>query len=537
VTLRSTLRVCAIAACVAAARPSTAADTWTEARSPNFTVVSNAGAKTARNIAWQYEQIRAAIAKGFPWAQVQLDRPVVVIAVKDESSMKALAPEYWESNRLRPGSVFVTAPDRHLVAVRADIRGEDNDGMNPYKQAFWSYAVLAIENGFRHQLPEWYVTGLASVLSNSIVRADAIQFGRPIPGYVRTIVNEPRFPLERILLGETPPHAQMSPIERNRYDAECWGLVQFLLFGENDARIDRVNELSKLIVGGMRAPEAVAQVYGSVAKVESDYLVYVKRGLFHYVRLSVESDVAAERYPIRVLTTAEEAAERAAFQVAMNRPNEARQLVAEARADNPELSRSWEVEALLLDREEKTAEARSAFQKAKDADSKNFWTYYRLATIDWPTTDPARLAASQPLLQTATTLNDRFGPAFSAEAALLLLRNQPGQALQPAMRAADIEPGSFANWAALTGILVRLSKTADAQIAARTAMEVARTEQEKTLARSLAESAAAAQRPPDPAPNSSGAPSADGKGPGSSARQGSGRRCSSRATTSPTRGS
>jgi len=70
---------------------SAADDPWIEVKSPNFTVVSNAGEGRARNVAWQFEQIRAAIQIGWPWARVQLDRPVVVVAAKDENSMKLSA--------------------------------------------------------------------------------------------------------------------------------------------------------------------------------------------------------------------------------------------------------------------------------------------------------------------------------------------------------------------------------------------------------------------------------------------------------------
>jgi hypothetical protein len=49
---------------------SAADDPWIEVKSPNFTVVSNAGEGRARNVAWQFEQIRAAIQIGWPWARV-----------------------------------------------------------------------------------------------------------------------------------------------------------------------------------------------------------------------------------------------------------------------------------------------------------------------------------------------------------------------------------------------------------------------------------------------------------------------------------
>jgi len=52
-----------------------AADNWVEVTSPNFRVVSNNGERSARQVAWQFEQIRAGITRGWPWAQAPLDRP------------------------------------------------------------------------------------------------------------------------------------------------------------------------------------------------------------------------------------------------------------------------------------------------------------------------------------------------------------------------------------------------------------------------------------------------------------------------------
>jgi hypothetical protein len=144
-----------------------AAQEWVEIKSPSFTVVSNAGEGRARDIAWQFEQIRGAILAGWPWARAQLDRPVIVIAVRDESSMKSLAPEYWEGDTVRPSSIFVTAADRHYIALRSDVRTEDSTNVNPYQASFWSYSTLALDAAFDRPLPLWFTNGLAGVLSNS----------------------------------------------------------------------------------------------------------------------------------------------------------------------------------------------------------------------------------------------------------------------------------------------------------------------------------------------------------------------------------
>ena len=151
-------------------------DRWIEVKSPHFTVVSNAGDNRARNIAWQFEQIRGAIAVGWPWARVQLDRPVMVVAAKDEATMKLLLPKYWESSdrESRPASVFASSPERHYITMRSDVQADDKEGINPYFTSYWAYSMIALDAAFERQLPLWFRSGLAEVLSNSIVRDNAI---------------------------------------------------------------------------------------------------------------------------------------------------------------------------------------------------------------------------------------------------------------------------------------------------------------------------------------------------------------------------
>src|SRR5687767_9287530 len=89
---------------VAGVRSAVAADPWVQVNSLHFAVVSNAGEKRAREVAWQFEQIRAAITAIWPWVKGDLDRPVLVVAAKDENTMKLLVPQYWEERGgVRPG--------------------------------------------------------------------------------------------------------------------------------------------------------------------------------------------------------------------------------------------------------------------------------------------------------------------------------------------------------------------------------------------------------------------------------------------------
>src|SRR5262249_21665539 len=87
--VRIALRFVAWLGCVAllSAGLLSAADQWIEVKSAHFTVISDAGQGAARTTAWQLEQIRNVLGTFWPWAHVDLDKPVVAFAVRDEASM------------------------------------------------------------------------------------------------------------------------------------------------------------------------------------------------------------------------------------------------------------------------------------------------------------------------------------------------------------------------------------------------------------------------------------------------------------------
>jgi len=115
---------------------------WIEIQSPNFTVISNAGEKEARKIADQFEQFRGVFHNSLPQLRVDLGKPLVIIAVKNEDSLKVLLPGFWAvKGHTHPAGVYIPGEERHFVALRTDIQGE-----NPYVVVYHEYthALMAL---------------------------------------------------------------------------------------------------------------------------------------------------------------------------------------------------------------------------------------------------------------------------------------------------------------------------------------------------------------------------------------------------------
>jgi tetratricopeptide (TPR) repeat protein len=463
-------------------RSARAADTWIEVRSEHFVVIADVGERKARNVAWQFEQVRSAIRQGFPWAQVDLNRPMIVIAVKDEDDMRKIAPQFWEQRgTTHPASVFVSAPDRFYVALQANVE-EEGQGLNPWAQAYWSYSALVFDTNFNYRLPLWLTDGIASLLSNTIVSEKEIRFGTPIPYKVEMVRTAPLRPLAELfeMTRQSPYYTQGA--SRERFDAQCWSLVQFLMFGDRSDNGTRINQAVKLILDGQSSAAALQQIYGSLDALDQAYRLYVHQGAFRFGRLHVDTDTSMAKYPVRTLAPAESAAQRAGFHAAMNRPVEARALLAEARSADAALAMSDEVEAMLLDREQKRDEARQAFATAAEHGSTNFWTYYRLASLSsQPRMDAAAMTDLGAKLEKTTTLNPQFGPAFANLANVQMQLQEPDRAVESARHAVALEPNELSHRVLLARILVATNRAADAAAVAREALPLARTDQERAV--------------------------------------------------------
>src|SRR4029078_10064839 len=93
---RRRLLACACAVALLSVGPACAADQWIEMTSAHFTITSNAGKGPTSTLVWQLEQVRSELGVLWPWLKIDLNRPLVVFALKDEQSLKALAPAFWE---------------------------------------------------------------------------------------------------------------------------------------------------------------------------------------------------------------------------------------------------------------------------------------------------------------------------------------------------------------------------------------------------------------------------------------------------------
>ncbi|HTM02109.1 MAG TPA: hypothetical protein VL173_01290 [Vicinamibacterales bacterium] len=458
-----------------------AQDGWVQVASPNFTVLANGGEKRAREIALQFERYRAAIQNGWPWARQQLDRPVIVIAAKDEQTMKLLAPEYWEKgSRSQPVSVFATAPDAYFIVLRSDIRDQDDLNNNPYQSAYWAYTSLALTSAFEHPLPLWFRDGFAAVLSNSIVRDDHIDFGRPPTEILRVLQTNVRLTMPEFLTLDAKSRYYTDSATRANFDAQSWAVMHYLLYGLAQKRPDAANQLARLLLDGKSSVDAVNEVFGSVEALDNEFVLYRQKEVYQFMRVNASNTVSAGTFTTRPLDAQQMMAMRARYHLAMGRTDDARSLLDTLERRTPPPAVVFDVEAVLFDRAGQSNEARVAYAKAADGNTDSFFSLYRLASLELPSNpDPTQLARAEGLLRRAVSLNGAFAPAYTFLAQVLTSLNKGSEAVDIARRGAILNPADAGARLVLARALWAASRRDEARGQALAARTLSDTDQER----------------------------------------------------------
>lgn len=475
-----------LASMLAASAVLSAADQWTALETPHFKVVSNASDGQTRSLAWQLEQVRSTMATLWPWARVDLNKPLTVITVKDENSMRALAPEFWETRGgMRPASVWVTGADRHYLAIRAGLDVESQGNINPYITSYFSYINLVMMQSLSPDLPLWLSRGLSGVLSNTLVKDDHIIIGAPIPWHLEALRERTRAKLPRLLTTTRQSPALTREEGAESFDAQTWAFVHFLMFSDNGARAGKLNEFAQAVSTGKDPAAAFQAAFGTPESLELPFRLYFEKQVFVVRRINVDLSVQREKLPVRRLTAGESAVTRALFHVATRRPAEARTAIAEARAQDAKAPGSHEAEGLLLDQEDKDDAAKEALTRAVDAGSTNSYVHYRLASLSWrPNADQDTLETIESHLAKAVSLNPRDAYAYSwlgeIRAALGV-----GDPTGLVLRAVTLEPGEAVHRLRAAFVLARLGKHDEAALQVEAAQRLATTDSERRRVQEL----------------------------------------------------
>ncbi len=438
-------------------------EVWTEVRSPNFIVVSNAGEKQARNVAEQFEVFRSAFTQMFPKARVDLGKPLTIFAVKNEKELRELLPGFWEKKgQTQPVGIFVPGQEKLYVALRTDVRGEF-----PFQIIYHEYAHALMRLNFR-DLPTWLSEGMAEIFGNSLISNREVTMGRPSSYHLMLLQESKLLPLDVLLtVDHTSPHYN----EQNKtsvFYAQSWALTHYIYLSKPGREGDLFRKYISAFLNGASSVEAAA-AFGDFKKFERTLRNYVRERMYFSLKTKPAARVDKDIFAARALSIAEAAAVRGDFHVHMNRPEEARALLEEALRLDPASALAHESMGVLHLRQQDLMGAASWFEKAAALDSRSFMAHYFTAMLAVQRGDVEdqfdKIEAS---LLKAIALNKDFAPAYATLASVYMANDEKLEdALKMARSAATLEPGVLIHQINVANVLMRMDKIEEAASLAR----------------------------------------------------------------------
>jgi TonB family protein len=488
-----------------------AANNWLQVDTPHFTFISSDNEGRTRDIAIQFEQIRSVVATLWPWTRTDTDRPVTVLCVADDDGIKRLAPIDWKpQDAVRLTSIFEQAPERYYIGVRSDARAGEQVGINPYYNAYWSYVGLIIRSSVEARLPDWFISGIAGVMANTQVHANEVQVGRLHPDDLRELRQSTRIRLRQLIVADAASPAYAEPTRLRTFNAQATVLLHMLLYGggEHNPRAGQVDAFLNRLRGGASPDAAFEQTFGSPDALENEFAQYFNRSILMFGRVPADLRVGKERFPARRLTAAEASTALAGYHVAIKRYDDAASEIRQAREADPAMASAFDVEGLLFDRTNERDKARASFEKAVEAGSTNFYTYYRLAQMLFGDASRATLTRREMLLERSVAANRTFPQAHAMLSDVKAQLGKASEAIELGRKAVQMEPNTFDTHYALAYALAA-EHPADGIRELRQATLFATTDSQKQAAAELIKQitdAAIAHVPPLPKPS---APPAD----------------------------
>lgn len=468
--------------CLAAAK-----DAWVEVKSPNFIVVSNAGEGEARRIADQFEKFREMFHQSFPNFRVDLGKPLVILAVKNEDAMKTLLPAYWEAKgRVHPAGFFMPGEERDCVAVQTNVEAEF-----PYEVVYHEYTHALMDLNFQ-DLPIWLGEGLAEYFGNSTIQDKDIKIGKISQGHLLELQKNRLIPIDALLQADAhSPYYN----EQNRagvFYAESWAIVHYLMT-DPEARKRQLlgNFLKEWEVTGNQV-EAAQKTFGDLKKFANAMDNYARQRVFYIVTVPVNVHGDAKSYPARQISLATVAAYNSIFLTHSGRFAESLAQVNEALRSEPNLALAHEASGLLFYYRQDYGAAESEFKHATVLDATSSAAFYYMAASQMRQGmmgAPERETITS-ALEKAIALNPQFTPAYSLLSQFYSMRAETyDKAVALGKKAIELEPGNLRYAANFGYVLVNTGKTSEAKYLADRIQAAAKNPQTVQMAISLRQAA------------------------------------------------
>jgi tetratricopeptide (TPR) repeat protein len=456
--------------------------TWLEARTPRFTVITNGSEKQARRVIGQFERIREVFHTAFPKMKVDTSTPILILAAKDQKTFEAMEPDEWKKRgQMKRGGFFLRGPEKNFVLLRLD-----TETAELYHAVFHEYTHLLVNQNVK-SLPRWLDEGLAEFYGNTRILDKEVQLGYPSRDHVEFLRENRMIPLATLFAVDHSSPYYNEEHKGSVFYAQSWVLVHYLMMEGSKQGKNPMAAFLMLVDQDVDATEAGTRAFGDLGKLQGALNSYVHAAGYHFLRLKTAISEADKTLPVRALEPAESAAQRGDFLAHLGEYSDARALLDEAIKLDPANALARESLGFIELRQKNLTEARKWFAEAVKLDSRSHLAnYYHAMLTEQEGQDKQHWEEAEASLRRAMELNNQFAPAYGALASVMgRLGKDLTSALAIARRAIQLEPGVQGYHLVAASLLMQMGKVEEGRKIAERLVATAKTPADHANAESL----------------------------------------------------
>jgi len=143
---------------------------WVEVRSPNFSVITDAGEKRGRDVALHFEQMRSVFGSLMKSAKVNLPVPLQIVAFRNSKEMRLVAP-IFNGKPTEMAGLFQGGEDRSFIMLDMSVE-------NPWSVVFHEYAHKLMDGNLSLRTDPWFEEGFAEYFASIEVDSKEARVGK-----------------------------------------------------------------------------------------------------------------------------------------------------------------------------------------------------------------------------------------------------------------------------------------------------------------------------------------------------------------------
>jgi tetratricopeptide (TPR) repeat protein len=409
---------------------------WVEVRSPNFSVITDAGEKRGREVAMRFEQMRGVFGALMTKANVNLPIPLQIVAFRNTKEIRQVAP-LFNGKPTQLAGLFQGGGDRSFIMLDMSVE-------NPWAVVFHEYAHQLMNGNLQGELPAWFEEGFAVYFSSIEVDGKEARVGKI--GHDDYMILQQLGTMRIADLFKVRQNSSTyneSGDHRTTFYAESGMLMHYLYDNQLMPKVAAYFDLEE----NKHVPveDAIQRAFGmSAAQFDRTLSSYISGGHYRYYAIPTPASISSNTYTVTPLSAA--AGDAVLADIHLHSPDYRERAVSEfqdvLKSDPKNAAACRGLGYAYLQKQDFT-QAAEYFKQASELDSKDPRVHYYnalLVTRENGFSVGADLPTMTKELETSISLDPGFADSYALLAFAESASGDPAKAISTMQKALAISP-------------------------------------------------------------------------------------------------